>query len=530
MHSTAVSIARSVRSGEQTATEVVIDALERIAAANSAVNAFVEVRAAEALQESRTLDARIRSGEDPGPLAGVPVAVKDSLWERGKEATAGSRSLLGFRPPATSEAVKRLTAAGAIVVGRTNLPEFCYRGDCSNDLYGVTSNPADSSRTAGGSSGGSAAAVGAGMVPLALGSDGGGSIRIPASFCGTVGFKPTFGRVPRMPGFHGWYTLNHVGPLTSTVADAALAYDVLHGPDGRDAATLPRTEPSDKSGSSQAVSQLKIAYSEDLGYVKVDDEVRRAFRRAVDKFAEWGASVVEASPPLANPLEVWNTLSFVDNLASEEHLLNTGLVGDDSRVLIEAGRAFTGADYARARNEQNEIAAAWDAFMSDFDLLLTPTMECVSFPHGTTAPRNIGGHEVVGFDDDWCHFSYPFDLSGQPAISVPLPSIETSLPMGLQIVGRRFDDELVLDVATEWEKRVDWSPSELNTYEPPIPPELLKSLGDAIAADGSEVAFQATESPIVAGQRIELDGATVHVRRSYSSAPGAHVVEFEQLQ
>ncbi|MEO9174200.1 MAG: amidase family protein, partial [Gaiellales bacterium] len=410
------------------------------------MNAFCEVRPAAARAAAAAIDAALAAGEDPGPLAGVPIAVKDVIWEQGIESTDGSRSLLGFVPDESAISLQRLVAAGAIVVGRTNQPEFCYRGTSENALYGTTSNPWDIGRTPGGSSGGSAAAVAAGLVPLAVGTDGGGSVRIPASFCGIVGIKGTHGLVPREPQLPGWYTLSSVGPLAFTVADCALMLSVMAGVDARDPISL-RASAADLAAAASGEGDLRglrVAYSEDLGYIRVDPGVRARFRETIERFRDLGCELVEAHPNLPNPLDTWNTLSCVDNLASEGHLLETGLVGTDTATLIEAGAAFSGLDYARARNEQAAYASAWGRFLDRYDLMLTPAMELVAFPHGTTGPASIDGQPIGEFFDDWCHFSYPCNLSGQPAMSVPMGPADEGLPVGLQIIGPRFSEALIL--------------------------------------------------------------------------------------
>jgi Asp-tRNA(Asn)/Glu-tRNA(Gln) amidotransferase A subunit family amidase len=236
---TAADTASDVRAGLLSPVAVVEESLERIAAFNPALNAFIEVRAPEARAAARAMEEQLARGADPGPLAGAPIAVKDAMWEAGVPSTDGSRALADFIPAESTAAVERLEAAGAIIVGRSNVPEFCYRGISANDLYGTTSNPWDLSRTPGGSSGGSGAAVAAGLCTLATGSDGGGSVRIPASFCGIVGLKPTFGLVPREPGWPGWWTLSHVGPMASTVLDTAIMLAAMAGHDRRDPASLP---------------------------------------------------------------------------------------------------------------------------------------------------------------------------------------------------------------------------------------------------------------------------------------------------
>ena len=505
---TAVATAADVRARRRTATAVIEDALDRIARLNGPLNALCEVRPRAALAAAAELDRRIAAGDDPGPLAGVPVAVKDVVWEAGVETTDGSRALLGFRPEQTATLLQRLLDAGAIVVGRSNIPEFCYRGIAENELYGRTSNAWDVGRVPGGSSGGAGSAVAAGMVPLAIGSDGGGSIRIPASLCGVVGMKATFGLVPREPQWPGWYSLTHLGPLTFTVADCALMLAVMAGPDPLDATSLPALA-DDLAAAGQAVGDLRglrIAYSEDLGYLRVDAGVRERFRETVARFRELGAELVEDDPGLANPIDTWNTIACVDNLASEGPLLETGRVGADARELIEAGRAYTGADYVRARNEQAAYASAFGRFMERYDLFLTPAMEVVAFEHGTTGPPSVEGRPIGEHFDDWCHFCYPANLTGAPAISVPMGTAEHDMPVGLQLTGRRLGDATVLRAAAAWERLAPWP-------RPPI----------ATSARPAETPEATPRDELRAGMRV----AGEVVLRAYSPSDGELVIETE---
>jgi len=524
---TAASIAVDVRERRRTATEVIEQALERIAACNGALRAFCEVRPRAARAAAAAIDARIAAGTDPGPLAGVPVAVKDVVWEAGVEATDGSRALVGFVAPESATGVRRLVDAGAVVVGRTNVPEFCYRGFCANELYGETSNPWDLGRTPGGSSGGAAAAVAAGLVPLAIGSDGGGSIRIPSSFCGVAGIKPTFGLVPREPQWPGWLTLTHLGPIAFTVEDCALMLSVMAGPDMRDPSALPAlgfdlVAAARREGD---LAGLRVAFSEDLGYVRLDEGVRRAFASALERFELLGAELVEASPEIANPLDIWNTLTMVDNLASEGPLLPGGLVGEDTRGLIEPGADVSGVAYVQARNAQWEHAREWGRFMSNHDLFLTPTMECVAFEHGRTGPATIGGEPIGDFYDDYCHFCYPFNLTGQPAASVPMGTAEHGLPVGLQIVGRRFQDDLVLRAAAAWERLNPWPRASLQARPAIEPSGRLVELGPG---DGS-VQVDPRATAAAAGERIALDSGVAEIRRVLSPREGELVVEYERV-
>ena len=319
-------------------------ALARAAAINPVVNALCLVDAEAARERARSLEARLERGEDTGPLTGWTFTVKDAMRQAGYPCTAGSRALMSELPTASTACVTRLEAAGAIAIGRSNVPEFCYRGTTRNELYGQTGNPFAPDRSAGGSSGGAASALALGVGDLALGSDGGGSIRIPASFCGTVGLKPTYGLVPRTPDSAGWLLLTHFGPLTRSVAECARALAVMAGPDPLDPLCLPALgrdyiaaarDPGDLSG-------LRVAASEDLGYIRLDREVRERFAAAVAAFAQaTGATVEYADPGLDSPLDAWNTLACGDNTAGEGPLIATGLVGDDARALIEEGYSLT---------------------------------------------------------------------------------------------------------------------------------------------------------------------------------------------
>jgi Asp-tRNA(Asn)/Glu-tRNA(Gln) amidotransferase A subunit family amidase len=504
---------------------VVDEALERIAGVNGALRAFCEVRPHAARAAAAEVDMRVAAGDDAGPLAGVPVAVKDVVWEAGVEATDGSRALVGFVPEKTATVVRRLVDAGAVVVGRTNVPEFCYRGFCTNELYGTTSNPWSLGRTPGGSSGGAAAAVAAGLVPLAIGTDGGGSIRIPSSFCGTAGIKPTYGVVPREPQWPGWLSLTHLGPIASTVEDCALMLSVMAGPDQADPMSLPPlgADLVDAARADGDLSGLRIAWSEDLGYIRVDDGVRQAFRAALERFGSLGADLVAGHPALPNPVDIWNTLTVVDNLASEGPLLETGLIAEDTRGLIEPGGDVSGVDYVRSRNAHWEYASTWGRFMTDFDLFLSPTMECVAFEHGRTGPATIGGEPIGEFYDDYCHFCYPFNLTGQPAMSVPMGTAEHGLPVGLQIVGRKFADDLVLAAAAAWERINTWDRATLESRAAHEPAGAFASMQNG----SGSVRLTPGDTDAAAGERIVSASGMAEIRRVLSPRDGELVVELD---
>jgi Asp-tRNA(Asn)/Glu-tRNA(Gln) amidotransferase A subunit family amidase len=414
----------------------VAEILERIH--SSPFNAFTVVLDEPALAAARKADKAVARGGPLPPLLGVPVSVKDHIWMAGVPATNGSLAYRDFVPAEDCVAVARLRAAGAVIVGKTNNPEFCYRGFTDNALFGPTRNPWDPSRTPGGSSGGAAAAVAAGLGPLAIGTDGGGSIRIPASFCGVVGHKPTHGRVPNRPGFKAWPSLSVDGPLTRSVRDAALMLSVLSDPSSPDA------------GPGAAG---RIAYSEDLGGLPVDADVRAVFRSALEVFAGLGYNLVEAHPETAHPTDLWNRIALPEGYQSEGPLLESfrDVMTPGIAELIEAGRGLV-----PPHGEMAAYARVWDAFFTGYDLLLTPTMQLTAFPVGIETPESIEGRPVDPFFDDWCTTCLPANLAGIPATSVPAGFDRSGLPIGLQIMGPRWADRRCLSAASAFEHEVTW--------------------------------------------------------------------------
>jgi len=455
-----VQTAADVRTGRASAVEVVSRSLDSIHATQPELNAFTVVLADSAMAAACDADARVRRGGDLPPLLGVPVSVKDHIWMTGAPATNGSVAYRDFVPAEDCVAVARLRAAGAVIVGKTNNPEFCYRGFTDNAVFGLTRNPWQLDRTPGGSSGGAGASVAAGSTPIALGTDGGGSIRIPASFCGVFGHKPTFGLVPKEPGFKGWKTLSVDGPLTRSVRDAALALSVLAGPASADDMTYPvpardylaATRRRDLSG-------LRVAYSADLGFAAVDSDVRAAFGAAVARFAGLGCEPVEAHPATANPNPLWNRIALAEGYASEGSLLARWeeQMTPGTADIVRAGRDMPAADYIDALHERAAFSRVWAEFFERYDLLLTPCMQLTAFEVGLLTPASIEGRPVDPFFDDWCTLVLPANLTGQPAASLPMGSGADGLPVGLQITGRRFDDATVLAAAAAYERRAPWS-------------------------------------------------------------------------
>lgn len=442
-----------LRAGDVRAADVVHEALDRIRAQDGQINAFTVVLEQQAAQEAASIDAARAAGASLGPLAGLPIAVKDMIWLAGTPATKGSRALRDFVPDADAVAVQRLRAAGAIVVGKTNNPEFGYRGVTENELFGTTRNPVDPDRTPGGSSGGSGAAVAYGAVPMALGSDGGGSIRIPASFCGVAGHKPSDGVIPRGPGFRGWETLSVVGPLAASARDLGVVFDVLAGPDATDERTAglaAQPEPPD-------IGRVRIACSADLGFAPVEPGVRAAFANAVASLRRAGWVIEEDAPEPHDGTAMWTEIAVAEGYAADrEHLERAPqLLEPDTRRLIEAGADIPAVSYLDALDRRAAYTRSWLRFFDRYDLLLTPMMQMTAFEVGVLAPSEIDGVPVDPFFDDWCAFCFPANLAGLPATTIPCGEDERGLPVGMQIMTRRGADRATLRAAAAFERTFD---------------------------------------------------------------------------
>ncbi|MGI8760882.1 MAG: amidase [Jatrophihabitantaceae bacterium] len=446
MYGSANSTAAGVRAGELSAVEVVASALARIEELDPALNAFTITTADEALAQAEQVDR----GERAGPLAGVPISVKDHVWVRGLPASNGSRALGEFVAERDCVCVARLVEAGAIVVGKTNNPEFCYRGVTVNELWGETGNPRDPARTAGGSSGGAAASVASGMVALAIGTDGGGSIRIPAAFCGAAGLKPTFGLVPKLPGHRGWPTLSVTGPIGADVADLALALSVMAGPSPLDPLSYP-APPTDYLAAVREPdwSGLRVAVSEDLGFAELDPDVRTVYAAALDRIADAGAHIVQAHPEPCEPSPLWDPIALAEGYASDGPLVEAcpELVGADAAAIAMAGKAISAREYLDAQDARARYTTVWLRFFDDVDVLLTPAMPVTAFELGRLGPASIGGTPVPESFDGWCALALPANLAGLPAASVPIGAGQHGMPVGLQVLGTRWADATVLRAA-----------------------------------------------------------------------------------
>ena len=454
----ATELAAKIRSREVSPVEVVDAVLSRLNAQGPRLNAFSFVHAEEARDQARAAEAAVGRGDAAqlGPLHGVPISLKDNVPVAGKPLTYGSRLLRDNVAREDSPIAARIARAGGIVIGRTNTPEFAWRGSTDNRLFGATRNPWDHERTAGGSSGGAGAAVAAGLAPLAIGTDGAGSIRIPASFCGIVGLKPSFGRVPFYPSPGANELAAHAGPMTRTVRDAALLLDVVAGPDERDRFSLPAAGESFLEAAEGGVRGRRVAWSPDLGHIPVDPEVRQLAEAAAWSFTDLGCEVEAPELGLPDPAPILGALYPSVQAAGhalrppEQHAeMDPGLV-----EIARQGAQLSAVDVGRAMAARS---AYWDAMrrvFERFDLLLTPTISVPAFELGIVGPTEVDGTPVVHLG--WT-LAYPFNYTGQPAITVPCGFTQAGLPVGLQIVGRRFADGDVLRAAAAFESAWPWA-------------------------------------------------------------------------
>jgi len=374
------------------------------------------------------------------------------------ESTSGSSARVGFVPAETAGSIERLAASGAVIFARTTVPEFCYFGVTESGLFGRTSNPWNLERTAGGSSGGAAAAVAARCGPLSLGGDGGGSIRIPAAFCGIVGFKPTFGLVPHEPSSAGWKTLVTVGPLARSVADARLMLTAVAGFDPRDRHSLPSV-PLEVAAPEPAT--LRAIVSEDLGFAPLDADVRAAFRSAVDRLADAGVQIVADSPGLETSVQVWSAIALAEAYCSEhdDYLYHRAELGEGAAEFIAAGGLVTTERYVRAQFAREYIHRAYVELFSrtGASVLLTPTLGCEAFRHGQPYPDTIGDTRIELPDLDWAPFLYDANLAGLPACALPIGLGDDGLPVSMHILGQRCADGAVLAAAQTIEQVIGFA-------------------------------------------------------------------------
>jgi Asp-tRNA(Asn)/Glu-tRNA(Gln) amidotransferase A subunit family amidase len=431
-YATAQQIRDRIVRKEVSATEIMAETLSRMEALEPTLNAFVTPMPELAMEAARTVDRQLAGGGEPGPLHGIPISVKDLINVGGVRTTFGSRTMENNVVQDDAPSVERARAAGACVIGKTTTTEFgCKAGGGDSPLSGVTRNAWDTSKTTGGSSAGAATSVAAGVTPFALGTDGGGSIRIPASFCGVFGMKAQFGRVPVFPT-SATPTLGHVAPMARSVRDAALLLGVISGFDARDPASISESVPDYLAACDAPVEAMSVAWSPTLGYAKPVPEVLEITKDAVRAFEDFGCSVELVEEVMEDPVDLWNAEFYAgagtrlkDALRNSPELLDPAVV----EVLQGALRGTVEQYYSKvfARYELREKVRR---FFESYDLLLTPTLPVPPFGAGVDVPPELPERSIVS----WVYYTYPFNLTGNPAASIPCGFTEDGLPVGLQMV------------------------------------------------------------------------------------------------
>jgi amidase len=440
----AAELARLVRARELSPVEVLDACLERVEALNPAINAVVTLDHG-ARDAAVALERRIAAGEEVGPLAGVPVGIKDVTQVGGVRTTFGSPLFADHVPEHDALVVRRLRAAGALILGKTNTPEFAAGGNTFNEVFGRTRNPWNPERSAGGSTGGGAAGLATGMIALAEGTDLGGSLRVPASFCGVVGLRPSVGLVPTVPSDYAWDTLQVTGPMARTAGDVALMLQAVAGPSpeaplaqpvaGRD--FVAAVQHADAAG-------LRVAYCRDVAGIGIDAEVERVCREAAFALEAAGAAVDEIALDLAYGRKAFLALRglwFVSMLYP--HLSQLEAFGINVANNLRAGLATTVAELGAAEAARKRMREALAVLFTRYDLLLTPTMAVSPFPVVENYPRTVGGREMETYVD-WISPTYVLSLTGLPVGSVPAGLDPDGMPCGLQVVGPPFGEERVL--------------------------------------------------------------------------------------
>ena len=450
---TAVELAQKIRSGEISAVETMEAHLAQIEKVNPQVNAIVTLLPERAMEEARKADEKLARGEEVGPLHGLPVAHKDLVQTKGIRTTFGSLVYEDFIPEEDALLVERLREAGAILLGKTNTPEFGAGSQTFNKVFGVTKNPYDLSKTCGGSSGGAAVSVACRMLPFADGSDLGGSLRNPTNFCNVVGFRPSVGRVPSWPSESGWNSFAVDGPIARTVEDAALMLSVLSGPDLRSPLSLPENGDVFRKPLERDLKGVRIAWSADLGGLPVDSRVTATLEAQREVFADLGCIVEEGFPDFSDADEIFK------NFRAWYYEMNLGSLLPEHRDKmketvvwnIEAGMKLSGPELGRAEVKRTALFHRVREFMQDYDFLALPVSQVPPFPIEQEFVSEINGVQMETYLD-WMRSCYFISVTGQPAISVPCGFTTDGLPVGLQLVGKPQDDLGVLQLAYAFEK------------------------------------------------------------------------------
>lgn len=458
---TAIELLDGYRTGKFSPSEVIEEVIAALQAADDRCNVMVEPMFEAARAEAERATRAWRSGSAAGTLAGVPVTVKDLIFVAGVPARGGAPVLQSFVPDVDSAVVTSLRNAGAVITCKTTTCESGYKLTADSPVSGITRNPWNPARTSGGSSGGAAAAVAAGCGPLAVGTDGVGSIRVPASFCGVFGIKPTFGLVPRAPGFFppSWASLAHTGPIARTVADAALLLEAIAGHDIRDAASLP-VAARRFDAAPGSLKGLRIAFTPDFGYAPVMPDVRQAFLAAVEVLKQLGAATTHDDVGIdPDVLErTARTIAYTEQAGAvvARDAQQMTLSDPEYQDVIAKGRRYTGADYIDAMHRRTQLRGQFVKLFQRADVLVTPTVAVTAFPAGTLGADRIDGH-AVDRHLGWSPFSWPINLAGAPAATLPCGFDRDGLPIGLQIVAPWLEEGRIFRVAAALEQALGLS-------------------------------------------------------------------------
>jgi len=458
----AVELREMLKKKDISPVELIQTFLERIEKVNPRINAYVTLVPEMALEAARKAEAAILQGGEAESLTGIPVSIKDNTLTAGIRTTFGSKLYEDFVPTEDELLVERVKKAGGIILGKTNTPEFAAGASTFNQVFGITRNPWDTAYTVGGSSGGAAASVAAGIGPLASGSDLGGSLRLPGSFCGVIGLRPSPGRVPRYPSLLNWDDLSVQGPIARTIPDTALFLDALSGPDGRSPVSLPReATPFLQATQNPEVRNLKIAWSDNLNLMSVDPVVLKEARKAVNVFRNLGCDVTEDCPDFSGAREtalILRGVRFVavygeryQNDSEFRRWVNPLVTGN-----IEYGLKLSVQEIAWAHRQRSDIWNKVKAFFDKYDLLLTPTAPIPPFLAEVKYPTEIAGKPMENYLD-WAMLTYAITMVGNPAISVPCGWTENGLPVGIQIVGRYHGEAALLRAAAAYEQAAPWA-------------------------------------------------------------------------